>query len=85
VTGEESFILKVKTANTESLERLLGGIRSLDGVTGTVTKVVLSSAKESQKMEFDPAFLDGLRKGERKSDGSLRQEKAGLSRNNRGM
>ena len=62
VTGEESFILKVKTANTESLEELLGEIRSVEGVTGTVTKVVLSSVKESQRLEFD----NGLRKGSRK-------------------
>ncbi|NIO10020.1 MAG: AsnC family transcriptional regulator [Deltaproteobacteria bacterium] len=53
VTGEESFILKVKTANTDSLERLLGEIRSMEGVTRTVTKVVLSTPKESQVLEFD--------------------------------
>jgi Lrp/AsnC family leucine-responsive transcriptional regulator len=62
VTGEESFILKVKTANTESLEKLLGEIRSLEGVTGTITKVVLSSVKESQKLEFD----NGMPKSSRK-------------------
>jgi Lrp/AsnC family transcriptional regulator, leucine-responsive regulatory protein len=48
VTGDESFILKVKSANTTSLEKLLGEIRSVEGVTRTVTRVVLSSAKESQ-------------------------------------
>lgn len=53
VTGEESFILKVKTANTDSLEKILAEVRSLEGVSGTVTKVVLSSVKESQKLEFD--------------------------------
>lgn len=53
VTGEESFILKVKTANTDSLERLLAEIRSVEGVTRTVTKVVLSTPKESQKLELD--------------------------------
>jgi Lrp/AsnC family leucine-responsive transcriptional regulator len=62
VTGEESFILKVKTANTESLEKLLGQIRSLEGVTGTVTKVVLSSVKESQKLEFDNGAPKNSRK-----------------------
>ena len=62
VTGEESFILKVKTANTDSLEKLLAQVRSVEGVTGTVTKVVLSSVKESQRLEFD----NGLRKGSRK-------------------
>lgn len=53
VTGEESFILKIKTANTDSLERLLGEIRSMEGVNRTVTKVVLSTPKESQVLEFD--------------------------------
>jgi Lrp/AsnC family leucine-responsive transcriptional regulator len=62
VTGEESFILKVKTTNTESLEKILGEIRSLEGVTGTVTKVVLSSVKESQRLEFDNGAPKNARK-----------------------
>ena len=62
VTGEESFILKVKTANTDSLEKLLAEIRSVEGVTGTVTKVVLSSVKESQKLEFDNGLAGNSRK-----------------------
>lgn len=53
VTGDESFLLKVKAANTEALERLLGEIRSVEGVTRTVTKVVLSTAKESQALELN--------------------------------
>ena len=52
VTGDESFILKVKSANTGSLEKLLGQIRSVAGVTRTVTKIVLSTAKESQALEL---------------------------------
>jgi Lrp/AsnC family leucine-responsive transcriptional regulator len=62
VTGEESFILKVKTANTDSLEKLLADVRSLEGVSGTVTKVVLSSVKESQKLEFDNGFAAHAKK-----------------------
>lgn len=58
VTGDESFILKVKSANTGSLERLLGEIRSVEGVTGTVTKVVLSSAKETQIIDLDQGLLE---------------------------
>jgi Lrp/AsnC family leucine-responsive transcriptional regulator len=58
VTGDESFILKVKSANTGSLERLLGEIRSVEGVTRTVTKVVLSSAKESQALDLDQSLLE---------------------------
>ena len=53
VTGEESFILKVKSANTASLEKLLGELRSLEGVTRTVTNVVLSTAKENPAVELN--------------------------------
>jgi Lrp/AsnC family transcriptional regulator, leucine-responsive regulatory protein len=64
VTGDESFILKVKSANTGSLEKLLGEIRSVEGVTRTVTRVVLSTAKEGQTLELaaDPVELAQARK-----------------------
>ena len=55
VTGDESFILKVKAANTGALEKLLGEIRSVEGVTRTVTKIVLSTAKEGQTLELEMA------------------------------
>jgi Lrp/AsnC family transcriptional regulator, leucine-responsive regulatory protein len=58
VTGDESFILKVKSANTGSLEKLLGDIRSIEGVTRTVTKVVLSTAKESQALELNAGLAE---------------------------
>lgn len=62
VTGDESFILKVKTANTGTLEKLLGEIRSVEGVTRTVTRVVLSTPKESQKLEFNNGAAEGSKK-----------------------
>lgn len=65
VTGDESYILKVKSANTGSLEKLLGQIRSVEGVTRTVTKIVLSTAKESQALELD-AGLTGFANGKKK-------------------
>ncbi|HEY3168004.1 MAG TPA: Lrp/AsnC ligand binding domain-containing protein, partial [Candidatus Binatia bacterium] len=58
VTGDESFVLKVKSANTGSLEKLLGDIRSVEGVTRTVTKVVLSTAKENQALELDARLAE---------------------------
>ena len=58
VTGDESFILKVKSANTGSLEKLLGEIRSVEGVTRTVTKVVLSTAKETQTLDLDAGLVE---------------------------
>ncbi|MDH3444879.1 MAG: Lrp/AsnC family transcriptional regulator [Deltaproteobacteria bacterium] len=58
VTGDESFILKVKAGNTGRLEKLLGEIRSVEGVTRTVTRVVLSTAKESQILELDESLAE---------------------------
>jgi Lrp/AsnC family leucine-responsive transcriptional regulator len=58
VTGDESFILKVKSANTGSLEKLLGDIRSVDGVTRTVTNVVLSTAKESHALDLNAGLVE---------------------------
>jgi Lrp/AsnC family transcriptional regulator, leucine-responsive regulatory protein len=64
VTGDESFILKVKAGNTDALEKLLAQIRSVDGVTRTVTKIVLSTAKESQILELNACLAEnsGTRK-----------------------
>ncbi len=58
VTGDESFMLKVKSANTGSLEKLLGEIRSVEGVTRTVTLVVLSTTKEGQALEIDAGLAE---------------------------
>jgi Lrp/AsnC family leucine-responsive transcriptional regulator len=58
VTGDESFILKVKSANTASLEKLLGELRSVEGVTRTVTKVVLSTAKENQAVALNGGLAE---------------------------
>ena len=71
VTGDESFILKVKSANTGALEKLLGEIRSVDGVTRTVTKVVLSTAKECQTLELDMGLAEPA--SPKKSDISVKQ------------
>ena len=65
VTGDESFILKVKSANTGSLEKLLGQIRSVEGVTRTVTRIVLSTAKEGQVLDL-AAGLAETTNGKRK-------------------
>jgi Lrp/AsnC family leucine-responsive transcriptional regulator len=46
VTGQHTLLLKVKTANTSSLERLISEIRSIEGVARTETMVVLSTHTE---------------------------------------
>lgn len=53
VTGDETFIIKVKTAGTGSLEKILAEIRSMEGVTRTVTKVVLSTSKEGHLLDLE--------------------------------
>ena len=50
VTGEYTLLLKVKTSNTSSLERLISQIRSLDGVARTETMVVLSTHTERTQL-----------------------------------
>src|SRR5438067_12147534 len=42
VTGEHTLLLKIKTENTTSLERLISAIRSIEGVAQSETMVVLS-------------------------------------------
>jgi Lrp/AsnC family leucine-responsive transcriptional regulator len=53
VTGVHTLMLKAKTRNTESLERLIDRIRSLDGVASTDTSVVLSTQAERTRLALD--------------------------------
>ena len=46
VTGQHTLMMKVKTENTSSLERLISAIRSIEGVARTETMVVLSTHTE---------------------------------------
>jgi len=50
VTGQHTVLLKAKTANTSSLERLISTIRSIEGVARTETMVVLSTHKEDGRI-----------------------------------
>ena len=47
ITGEGTHLLKIRTENTASLEKLLAKIQSWTGVTKTTTSIVLSSPKET--------------------------------------
>ncbi len=60
VTGEHAFLLKVKTRNTSSLERLISSIRSIDGVARTETMVVLSTHTERSTIAVKPAAQKAL-------------------------
>jgi Lrp/AsnC family leucine-responsive transcriptional regulator len=47
VAGQESYVLKVRTENTGTLDRLLvENLRTIPGVTRTHTTIVLASMKE---------------------------------------
>lgn len=56
-TGEGSHILKVRTRNTTTLERLLSRIQSWPGVSGTRTSIVLSTYKETRQVHVEPTEL----------------------------
>lgn len=50
ITGEASHLMKIRTRNTETLERLLAEIQRWPGVIGTRTNLVLSTHKETLAM-----------------------------------
>lgn len=53
ITGDGSHILKVRTKNTESFEKLLSLIQSWDGVVRTRSNIVLSSFKETRALPIE--------------------------------
>src|SRR5205085_8718960 len=59
VTGADSYLLKVVTESTETLDRLISEtVRVVPGVTRTLTTIVMSSFKEStyiQPADNEPA------------------------------
>lgn len=52
ITGEGSHLLKIRTENMTTLEKLLARIQSWPGVTGTRTHLVLSSPKEHTQIKL---------------------------------
>ncbi len=55
ITGDGTHLLKVRTSNTASLEKLLAKIQSWSGVQSTRTNLVLSSAKETMRIKLEGA------------------------------
>jgi Lrp/AsnC family transcriptional regulator, leucine-responsive regulatory protein len=53
ITGEGTHLLKVRTTDTASLERLLAKIQAWSGVVSTKTTLVLSTPKESTRIKLD--------------------------------
>jgi len=50
VTGEHTLLLKVKTENTASLERVISALRRVEGVTRTESMIVLSTSAETSQV-----------------------------------
>ena len=61
VTGNHTLMLKVKTRDTESLERLIDRMRSIEGVTRTETMVVLSTHTERTRIRLEPDAMEPRR------------------------
>lgn len=53
ITGDGSHILKIRTENTASFEKLLSKIQSWDGVSKSRSNVVLSSFKETSNLPIE--------------------------------
>lgn len=53
VTGRGSHLLKIRTASTSALEELLAEVQSWPGVQWTTTSIVLSTIKETSRIELD--------------------------------
>jgi Lrp/AsnC family leucine-responsive transcriptional regulator len=75
VTGQHTLMLKVKTRNTESLERLIERIREIDGVTRTETMVVLSTYEERVRIPLEVEQASPPRRPRR--GGNARARRAG--------
>ncbi|WP_342377880.1 Lrp/AsnC family transcriptional regulator [Myxococcus stipitatus] len=60
VAGQDSYLLKVKSANTRTLDSLLvETLRIIDGVTRTQTTIVLSSIKEDTHVRVSLEYAKG--------------------------
>jgi len=52
ITGEGTHLLKIRTENTTSLEKLLAKLQSWNGVVKTTTSIILSTPKESTAIKI---------------------------------
>lgn len=60
VAGQDSYLLKVKTENTRTLDQLLvQTLRTIAGVTRTHTTIVLTSIKEETHIYVSSELLKG--------------------------
>jgi Lrp/AsnC family leucine-responsive transcriptional regulator len=55
VAGDESYLLKVRSADPEGLERIIGRINRIRGVARTRTTIALSTKWEGRTMPLAPS------------------------------
>lgn len=53
VTGSGTHLIKIRTENTSTLEKLLSKIQAWSGVVNTTTSIVLSTMKETNKIKIN--------------------------------
>lgn len=53
ITGQGSHLLKVRVRDTTALERILATIQAWPGVQWTTTSLVLSTIKETSRLELE--------------------------------
>ncbi|MFZ4619731.1 MAG: Lrp/AsnC family transcriptional regulator [Bacteroidota bacterium] len=53
VTGTGTHLIKIRTENTSTLEKLLSKIQAWSGVINTTTSIVLSTMKETYKLKIN--------------------------------
>jgi Lrp/AsnC family transcriptional regulator, leucine-responsive regulatory protein len=58
VAGTDSYLLKIKTENTSSLDALIARIRSIHGVERTQTTIVMATLKESTHVAPPPPAIE---------------------------
>jgi len=83
VTGSDSYLLKVVTENTESLDRLISeSLRIIPGVTRTHTTIVMSSVKESTliKPAVEISKLPKKRRLGHLDSGKMKNARSAISR-----
>lgn len=53
VTGTGTHLIKIRTENTSTLEKLLSKIQAWSGIVNTTTSIVLSTMKETNKLKIN--------------------------------
>ena len=56
--GDDAYLVKVRTQDTDSLQRILAEFGGIDGVRDTKTTIVLTTVKESRAIPLELESTD---------------------------